>query len=63
MAQKIVAYYDLAFKYGGFPGKVKLAAKTCIGSSIADSTPDDPQTLALFVKALKELFPDKFIPT
>lgn len=63
MGEKLVEYYALAEKLGGLPAKVKLAAKTCVGSLIAATTPDTPQNIERFRKALQELFPQERIPS
>lgn len=55
MGVKIEQYYEKANKLGGVKAKCRMAMLTCIGSVLAHDTPDTPDVLVKFEKALKKL--------
>ena len=55
MAEKLVKYFELAAEKGGLQAKMRMAMKTGIPSSKAESEPDSPEVLAKFYEAAKEI--------
>ena len=55
MGQKLVAYYALVKERAGTEGAMRLAMKTCIGSTVAAGQPDSPRNIEKFKKAIKEI--------
>ncbi len=53
MAEKLLLYYKYVAEKKGIEGKMKLASETKIPSTIAATTPDTPENLAKFRKAVE----------
>lgn len=60
MGQKLVKYYQFVREKAGQDGVMRLAMKTRVASVIAEKTPDDPETLQRFQKAVKEITGQNF---
>lgn len=55
MGHKILLYYKYVKDQVGFQGKIQLAQKTKMPSTIAATAVDDPETLKKFRKAIEEI--------
>ncbi|MGA2106126.1 MAG: hypothetical protein ABSH25_00615 [Syntrophorhabdales bacterium] len=55
MAEKLLQYYKYVANTVGIDGKVKLAQETKITSITAATTPDSPENVALFKKAIEKI--------
>ena len=53
MGQKILKFYEFVDDELGLVGKIKLAQRTKIPSTLAASVPDSPENLALFMTEVK----------
>ncbi len=55
MGVKLVQYFDLVSKKEGLVSRMRLAMKTGVPSTNAQSTPDSPEILSKFYEAAKEI--------
>jgi hypothetical protein len=53
MGQKILKFYEFVDDELGLLGKIKLAQRTKIPSTLAASVPDSPENLELFMTEVK----------
>ena len=55
MGEKLVRYYDFVKERTGAKGTMRLALMTMVPSKKAQETADDPETLAKFRDAIKQI--------
>ena len=55
MGAKLMAFFKEAEAKGGVPAQVKLAMITKLSLSKASDTPDTPDNIALFEKAIAQI--------
>ncbi|MCE1189414.1 MAG: hypothetical protein LWX56_09760 [Ignavibacteria bacterium] len=55
MGEKLLRYYKFVAEEKGIGGKLELAKKTKIPSSLAALQPDSKENVAMFIQAVKEI--------
>jgi hypothetical protein len=55
MAEKLMQYYKYIAEKKGLEGRQQLAGETKIPSIIAANTPDSPENIQLFKKAIEKI--------
>ena len=55
MADKLVSYYEEAKKLGNLKAQMRLAVLTLIPSAKAAESPDSPENIMKFEKAMQEI--------
>ncbi len=55
MAEKLLTYYDEAYKLGGLKARMRLAIKTKVPTPKAKEAPDTDENIAIFEKAFAEI--------
>ncbi len=55
MGAKLLSFYDFVDAQKGLQGKMALAMKTKIPSSVAAGVPDSPETIEKFRRAVVEI--------
>lgn len=55
MGQKLSKLYEYVDELQGLRGKMELAKRTKIPSTLAASVPDSPETVLLFERAIAEI--------
>ncbi|MCX7909472.1 MAG: hypothetical protein N2560_08160 [Ignavibacteria bacterium] len=55
MAEKLLEFYEKAYKLGGLKAQMRLALLTLIPSPKAKTEPDSPENIKKFENAMKEI--------
>lgn len=55
MAEKVLQYYKYISEQRGMMGKMELAKLTKIPSTVAAVTPDTPENIVLFQRAIEQI--------